>query len=444
VPDHEDPGVAQLPSSRRVITVYVTTTVIFTLAASVIWGVNTLFLMNSGGLDIFQVMLVNSAYTVGQLVFEVPTGVVADTIGRRASLMLASFTLMIATLLYVASAQYEWGVWAFVGASILLGLGFTFQTGAADAWLVDALDHTGYDHPKDRVFAWGGMSFGIAMIVGTLAGGFLGQVNLSIPYVVRAVLLGVCLIVTGVLVRDLGFQPRELKVSSFGAETRKILHTGVQYGWRHPVVRPLMWVSFASGVFFLFGFYVWQRYALDLLGKEYVWVIGVLTASASLAGVLGNSLVRRIMREGETRRNPARVLAVSSALMTGLLVCIGLVGLVAPNPGLAPFAIASLLWLGFNAIFGITTPVRQAYLNEQIPSAQRATVLSLDAFFSDGGGAVGQPSLGWLAKAASIPIAWLVGSAFMGATVPLYARAGAAEKQLRKTTAEASETDVSA
>jgi MFS family permease len=345
--------------------------------------------------------------------------------------MLASFTLMIATLLYVASAQFHWGVWAFIGASVLLGLGFTFQTGAVDAWLVDALDYTGYDRPKERVFAWGGMSFGIAMIVGTLAGGFLGQVNLSIPYVVRAVLLGVCLVVTGVLIHDLGFEPRELKVSSFGAETRKIFDAGVKYGWRHQVVRPLMWVSFFSGVFFLFGFYVWQRYALDLLGKEYVWVIGVLTASASLAGVLGNSLVRRVMREGEARRAPARVLAVSSVAMTVLLACVGLVGLLSHSPGFVPFAVASVLWLGFNAIFGITTPVRQAYLNEQIPSAQRATVLSLDAFFGDGGGAVGQPGLGYLAKAVSIPFAWLVGSAFMGVTAPLYARAGAAERRLK-------------
>jgi len=73
--------------------------------------------------------------------------------------------------------------------------------------------------------------------------------------------------------------------------------------------------------------------------------------------------------------------------------------------------------------------VRQAFLNDHIPSAQRATVLSLDAFFADVGGAAGQPTLGYLAKATSIPIAWLAGSAFVGMAVPLYRRAGAAARE---------------
>jgi MFS family permease len=82
---------------------------------------------------------------------------------------------------------------------ILIGLGFTFQTGAVDAWLVDALDFTGYDRPKERVFALGGMAFSAAMLVGTLVGGFLGQVDLSLPYLVRAGLLALTFVVTAIL-----------------------------------------------------------------------------------------------------------------------------------------------------------------------------------------------------------------------------------------------------
>jgi len=77
-------------------------------------------------------------------------------------------------------------------------------------------------------------------------------------------------------------------------------------------------------------------------------------------------------------------------------------------------------------VFGIVGPVRQAFLNEQIPSAQRATVLSLDAFFADAGGVVGQPALGRVAERSSIAVAWILGSIFLGLGVPLYARAGRA------------------
>jgi len=415
------------PSPRRVIAAYLVVSVISTLAASIIWGINTLFLMDAG-LDIFRVMLVNSSFTVGQLIFEVPTGVIADTIGRRASLLLGALTLMTATLLYVASAHFQWGLWAFVGASVLIGLGFTFQTGATDAWLVDALHAVGYARPMDRVFAWGGMAFGSAMLVGTLAGGALGQIDLALPYLVRSGLLALCIFVTAALITDIGFEPRPLKLRCFADETRKIFDAGVKYGWRHRVVRPLLWVSFTTGVFFLFGFYAWQRYALDLLGRELIWVAGVLAAGSSLAGIVGNAFVGRIMREGSKRRDPARVLAVCTAVLTACTVVIGLVGIVAPTSGLAPFLLAAAVWMGWGVVFGIIGPVRQTFLNEQIASAQRATVLSLDAFFADVGGAAGQPALGYLAKMTSIPIAWVSGSVFLGVAVPLYRRAGSAAR----------------
>jgi len=418
--------IAAVHTPRGVIGAYLTTSALFTLAASLIWGINTLFLMGAG-LDIFQVMLVNTAFTVGQIIFEIPTGVVADTIGRKVSFLLGNITLFISTLLYVASARFGWGFWAFVGASVIIGLGFTFQTGAVDAWLVDALDHTGYSGARERVFSWGGMISGSTMLVGTLMGGFLGQVDLSWPYVVRAVLLLACFVAAMVMMKDLGFQPRPLQISTFAEETRKVFDAGVKYGWRNRVVRPLMFVSLVGGVFGMYGFYSWQRFALDLLGKEYVWVSGVLAASAALASIVGNLLVGRIMRTGELRRKAWTVLAVCSALLAAFVAAIGVVGLLTKTPGIVPLLVASALWIGWGVVFGVVGPIRQAYLNEHVPSAQRATVLSLDAFFGDIGGAGGQPALGWMAKVWSIPIGWLVGAVFLLAGVPLYRAAGRGE-----------------
>lgn len=423
------PEIAAVRTARGVIVAYLTTSALFALAASLIWGVNTLFLMEAG-LDIFQVMLVNTAFTVGQIIFEVPTGVVADTIGRKASFMLGILTLVISTLLYVSSSQYHWGIWAFIGASILIGLGFTFQTGAVDAWLVDALDHTGYEGTRERVFSWGGMVFGASMLVGTLTGGFLGQIDLAWPYVVRAGLLLGCLLAAALMMEDLGFERRPLRFATFGTEARTILDAGIAYGWKNRVVRPLMFVSLTTGVFFLYGFYSWQRYALDLLGRELIWVVGVLAAVSALAGIVGNSLVRWIMREGERRRDPARVLSVSMLALTVLVAGMGAVGLVVRTPGLGPMLIAAALWTLWGIVFGIVGPVRQAYLNEQVPSAQRATVLSLDAFFADVGGAGGQPVLGWIAKMWSIPVGFLVGAVFLAVSAPLYRAAGRGESHM--------------
>ncbi|KAF0208390.1 MAG: MFS transporter [Actinomycetota bacterium] len=418
--------IAVTRTARGVIIAYLTTSALFASAASLIWGVNTLFLM-AAGLDILEVMLVNTAFTVGQILFEVPTGVIADTIGRKASFMLGNLTLVVSTLLYVASSQYRWGIWAFVGASVLIGLGFTFQTGAVDAWLVDALDHTGYKGTRERVFSWGGMVFGTSMLIGTLAGGFLAQIDLAWPYVVRAVLLLGCLIAAGVMMEDLGFQKRPLRRATFGAETRAILEAGVTFGWNNRVVRPLMFVSLAIGFSAMYTFYAWQRYALDLLGTDLIWVVGVLTAISSLAGIAGNALVRQVMREGARRRDPARVLSVAMVVSAVLMAGVGAVGLLTHTPGVVPMLVAATLWTLWSVVFGIAGPVRQAYLNAQVPSAQRATVLSLDALFGDVGGSAGQPLLGWIAKMWSIPLGIIIGAAFLAVGAPLYRAAGRGE-----------------
>jgi len=416
-------------TSRNVVFGYVTINVLFTLAASLIWAINTIFLIRDGHLGIFQVMIVNAVFTVGQMAFEVPTGVVADTIGRRASVLLALVTLMVSTLLYVATPHWGLGIWGFIGASIILGLGFTFQTGSVDAWMVDALDATGWDRPKDRVFAWGQMASGGGMLTGSLLGGLLGQLDLSLPYLVRAGLLAASFVVVAVVVRDVGFTPRPLRVSTFGAEARKIMQAGTQFGWRSPVVRPLLWVSGFTGIFLFYGFYAWQPYVLDLLSKNYVWLLGVVTAAFSLAGIVGNFLVKRVMREGTRRREAPRVLAAAAGLETAVALCIGLVGIVFVRSGVAPAAIAIVLWLTLGLISGVSGPVRSSYINDYIPSAQRATVLSLDAFFGDTGAAVGQPVLGWVSGRISIPVAWLIGAAFLVTAPFLYVSSGAAARR---------------
>jgi MFS family permease len=415
---------AGVSTPRGIVRVYLVSTGLFALATSLIWGVNTLFLLDAG-LDIFQVMIVNAAFSAGQVIFEVPTGVVADTIGRRVSFLIGIAVLFLSTLIYVAAWNYGWNIWSFVGASLILGLGYTFQTGAVDAWLVDALDYTGFDGHTETVFARGGMVFGTAMLFGTLAGGFIGQVNLGLPFLVRAGILVVCFFVVLVLMKDLGFAKRPLKVSNFGAETRKIFNAGVTYGWKHKVVRPLLIISFVWGTFMMYFFYSSQPYALEILGQDLIWVAGALTALYGLMGVVGNAFVPRLMKLHDGgRRSSASILAVCSVLGALIVLGMAIVGFTVPETGsVLWFAALTVLTACFGILFGLMGPVRQAFLNAQIPSAQRATVLSLDSFFDEVGGLAGQPAFGYLARVSSIPVSYTVGAGVMALAYPLYRRA---------------------
>ncbi|MHB1322870.1 MAG: MFS transporter [Coriobacteriia bacterium] len=421
---------ARSDTPRDVIRTYMATYGLFTLATSLIWAVNTLFLLDAG-LDIFTVMVVNSAFTIGQLVFEIPTGVVADTIGRKASFLLGIASLAVATLLYVMAAELELGIPMFIGASLLLGFGFTCQTGALEAWVVDALAFTGYTGALDGVFARGQIVFGIATLLGTVGGGLLGQADLALPYYVRSAVLGAAFVLVVFTMKDLGFESRPLHVRRLGQETRSILTAGTRYGWRNPVVRPMMFAALVQGAFFIFGFYSWQRYFLDLLARELVWVNGVVTAAFAGAGILGNLLVGRASDGGQ---RAVTVLVATSLAQPVLVVAIGLVGMVVPESsyGLGPFLLVAGMYVVFGLLDGIQLPVRQAYLNRHIPSAQRATVLSLDAFFSEGGASAGQLGFGWISRAVSIPVAWVISGVMLLVAAPLYRAAGARDVSVER------------
>jgi len=403
--------------SARIIRTYYTITALFNFAMSLIWGIDTLFKMGAG-LDIQQVLLTNAAFTLGSMVFEIPTGVVADTLGRRVSFLLCLATLFVTTLLYVAIAWRGWGFWAFVWVSVFLGLGYTFYTGAVDAWLVDALQATGYSEPLEPVFARAQMFFGAGMLVGTIGGGLLGQIRLDIPYLVRAAIVIPLFVLAWRGMPELGFTPRALELRRVPAEMRRVFIEGLSYGLKHPVVRPVMLASLVGMSFMIFGFYSWQRYFLDLLGRNLVWVDGVISSLVGLSLIAGNALVAPLSRVVRTRTG---LLMLSVAVQAALVVACGL---------LTNFYVVVALYLLYGVAIGLAMPVKQAYLNAHIPSAQRATILSLDSMFGNTGGVIGQSVWGAVARVRSIGVAWAYSGLTLLLGIPLYWIARKSDKHL--------------
>ena len=107
-------------------------------------GDQPIFLLDAG-LSNLEAFAANAFFTAGMVIFEVLTGIVADTVGRRASYLLGTVTLAASTLLYVLLWQIEAPFWQWAVVSILIGLGFTFFSGAVEAWLVDALGAAGFE-----------------------------------------------------------------------------------------------------------------------------------------------------------------------------------------------------------------------------------------------------------------------------------------------------------
>jgi MFS family permease len=384
-------------AAGRILKTYLALTLLTTFASSFIWGINTLFLLDAG-LSITEAFAANAFFTAGQVLFEVPTGVVADTLGRRTSYLLGSATLFVSTLLYFLMWQIHGPFWAWAVISIFLGLGFTFFSGATEAWLVDGLRFTHYKGTLESAFSKGQIAGGVAMLTGTVAGGVVAQASsLGVPYILRAAALGLTFVLAFVSMRDVGFTPR--KGSSVSKEMRSILKSSLDHGFRNPPVRWLMLSApFAGGVG-IYAFYAMQPYLLELYGKRDSYAIaGLAAAIVAGAQIVGGYIVPHARKVFRRRTS---LLLWGAVISAAALALIGLV---------SSFWVALTLLGLWAVVFAASMPVRQAFINGLIPSEQRATVLSSDNLLSSSGGVVFQPVLGRVADAWSYSTSYVVGA----------------------------------
>jgi MFS family permease len=394
--------IPKLPAAaRRIQRIYLGLLLGNTLAASFIWGINTLFLLDAG-LSNLEAFAANAFFTAGMVIFEVPTGVIADTVGRRASYLLGTLTLAGGTVLYWLLWIWSAPFWAWAVVSVLLGLGFTFFSGAVEAWLVDALRASGYDGGLEPVFSKGLVVSGIAMLLGSIAGGVLAQVtDLGVPFLVRAGVLVVIFVAAFLLMRDLGFTPdrSQRPIGAF----KTLFRSSIRYGLGNPPVRYLMLAApFSAGVG-IYVFYALQPYLLELWGDEEAYsiagLVAAIVAGSQIAGGFLAPVVRRLFRKRTT------TMLVSAGTGVTLLLSLGF----ATN-----FWVALLLLTAWGVVTALGEPISRAYINDLIPSKQRATVLSFNSLMGSVGGVAIQPALGRTADVSGYPLS-LVFSGVIGA-----------------------------
>jgi MFS family permease len=237
-------------------------------------------------------------------------------------------------------------------------------------------------------------------------GGVIAQAtNLGVPFLMRVGVLVAMFFVAARLMRDLGFTPepshRPLR------DMRVLFDQSIEYGLDNPPVRWVMLAApFSAGVG-IYAFYAMQPYLLELWGNSKAYSVAGLAAAiiagAQIVGGYLAPLFRRLFR----KRTTALILATSMSFAA--LAALGLTN---------SFYVALVLMTVWAMVFAAELPIRQAYLNDMIPSRQRATVLSFDSLMGSSGGVVIQPVLGKVADAYSYSTSLVVGSLFELAALP--------------------------
>ena len=202
--------------------------------------------------------------------------------------------------------------------SVLLGLGFTFFSGAVEAWLVDALTATGFKgSARVGVRAGpGGRRRGDAGGVGRRR--VIAQVtNLGVPFILRAVVLAMMFVFAFVVMRDVGFTPRARRAA---ARDGTIAGASIEYGWRVPSVKWLMLASpFTAGVG-VYSFYALQPYLLELYGDPKAYgiagLVAAIVAGAQIVGGFAAPWIRELFR----RRTSALLAATAASSLTLALI----------------------------------------------------------------------------------------------------------------------------
>jgi len=403
---------------RRAERVYYTAQALFWFSVSLPLALSVL-LIQARGIDLLQIGLLLGVYAATVVVLEVPSGGLADAWGRKRITLLAHAFLLLSSLVFLFAFSFL----GFLAFYVLNGVGRAFASGALQAWFVDRLQEADPKVDLQPPLARAGTFELLALTAGTLLGSYLPTLfaylpedgmavltPLSVPVALSVLVKVVLLAFVALFIRE------EHAVGDGGGKLgiRKLATlVGSAFGLsrRNPTLLLLFGATLASG-FSMAGIETfWQPRFETLLGgsEGNTFIFGVIMAGSFLVGALGNMASIPLSRLFRKRYG---LLAATFQGLQGLsLVLLAL--------QTAPLSAAGLFWLVYLTMAVRGSPSMTLF-NLEVPSAQRASLLSVASLVSYAGFFVGSVALGYVADGAGVPLAWLIAGGVTGLSLLFY------------------------
>lgn len=386
--------------SKKTIRTYVVFSFLFSLAHSFFFATYQLFLA-SRGLNLLEINLVNMFFMIGVFLMEVPTGAFADTFGRKKSVVNGCFLTSLSMLVYFLGNSF----WAFVAAELIGALGLTFLSGALEAWVVDALSSHGYDGEIATVFRQEVYASQAGIIIGSLAGGYLGQHDLALPWLASSI--GTFAAGVFALFAIAEKEKKRMPFRFTFAPFKKVIADSVSFGYKKKSV----WFVALFGMFLAMSVQGMNMQWPFVFQKTYGFStsqLGWLFVFVSLVTMLGGKLSAHFASRIRQEKN--------AIVLSQIVTVIGMLG-AAMMLGVVPTA---ALFLFHEMGRGMVGPLKQSYLNHRIPSEKRATILSFDSMMGRIGAFIGLFGSGYLAQKAGIPTNWLASGVLLSIGVIVF------------------------
>ena len=350
------------------------------LFQSMVFTVLAVYYVLTVGMNPLQLVLVGTTIELTVFVFEVPTGVVADMYSRRLSVIMGYVLVGVCYLIEGWAPLFA----AILMAEFIRGIGETFISGAETAWITDELgaEHVSRAFVRHQQFRLAGGFLGI------LLGSGLGALQLNLPVWIG----GACLVGLGVfllaVMPERGFTPAPDPNRETWHTMLDTTRAGLRVVRIQPVVLMFVLVAVVYGAFSEGFDRLWEAQYLNNIGfpaapdvPAVVW-IGVINAGSMLVGIgVSELLVRRL--NFDNMKAMSRTLLVTTALLMVTVVAFG---------AARGFIFATVAFWLARGLRALQFPVAQTWMNRNIPSHVRATVLSLasqaDAFGQIAGGPV--------------------------------------------------------
>lgn len=374
---------------------------------SLIFTVSQVYRIDTLHLNPLQLVLVGTVLETTCFIFEVPTGVVADMKSRKLSVIIGLILIGTAFIL-------EGSIPLFISviiSQLLWGIGYTFTSGADEAWIADELG----ERNLESVYLRGAQVGQLFSFVGIIVSTLVGSRMIKLPLIIGGVLFIMLAVFLVFFMKEEHFTPAPSEDRNSWAQMRHTFLDGIKFIKGKSLLMLMMAMALLYGLYSEGFDRLWTAHFLNDIGfpistniKPVVW-IGIIEGSAMLISMLAVEYIKRRMEKtGELSR--VWILTLINIFMVLAMILFGLSG---------NFILALSMYLTFYMLRTINGPIISVWRNKNIKSEVRATVISTYGQMDALGQIIGGPIIGFIALKTSIATAIVVSATILSPVIVL-------------------------